>query len=213
MTEIAYSPDGTTVSQIFTTMPQWHWLADTESSGEFVTPTLALGYFPLERTPRPPDTDTQTYDASFQRVGDTFVEQWTARDWTDAELAARAPSVVDVLAAQAVAEDNENPPLWVQPTGAHDAYLPGAIVRDAANVRWINTLTVPNVWALTGPNAHGWRVDTVVPPGPQPWVQPTGSHDAYNDGDRVTHIGFTWQSAMNGNVWEPGTIAQWVVVP
>lgn len=45
------------------------------------------------------------------------------------------------------------------------------------------------------------------------WVQPTGAHDAYQKGDRVTHNGKTWVSTYDGaNVWEPGiagTEAMW----
>ena len=36
------------------------------------------------------------------------------------------------------------------------------------------------------------------------WVQPTGAHDAYNIGDKVTHNGKTWVSDVDNNVWEPG---------
>ena len=35
------------------------------------------------------------------------------------------------------------------------------------------------------------------------WVQPLGAHDAYNLGDRVTHLGKIWESTVNANVWEP----------
>lgn len=35
------------------------------------------------------------------------------------------------------------------------------------------------------------------------WVQPTGAHDAYNRGDKVKHNGGTWESLIDGNVWEP----------
>lgn len=37
------------------------------------------------------------------------------------------------------------------------------------------------------------------------WVQPTGAHDAYAKGDRVSHAGKVWQSLVDGNVWEPST--------
>lgn len=40
---------------------------------------------------------------------------------------------------------------------------------------------------------------------PAPWVQPTGGHDAYRLGDRVTHGGQTWTSQHDANVWEPPT--------
>ena len=38
----------------------------------------------------------------------------------------------------------------------------------------------------------------------QPWVQPTGAHDAYQKGDRVTYNGWIWESTIDANVWEPG---------
>lgn len=36
------------------------------------------------------------------------------------------------------------------------------------------------------------------------WVQPTGSHDAYNKGDKVSYSGKHWESTVDGNVWQPG---------
>ncbi|MGI6151600.1 MAG: chitinase, partial [Christensenellales bacterium] len=36
------------------------------------------------------------------------------------------------------------------------------------------------------------------------WVQPSGSHDAYEKGAKVTHNGKRWTSSADGNVWEPG---------
>lgn len=35
------------------------------------------------------------------------------------------------------------------------------------------------------------------------WVQPTGSHDAYNIGDKVMFEGKAYQSVVDGNVWSP----------
>lgn len=44
-----------------------------------------------------------------------------------------------------------------------------------------------------------------TPPGEvAEWVQPTGAHDAYSFGDKVTHNGSTWKSTIDANVWEPG---------
>lgn len=48
------------------------------------------------------------------------------------------------------------------------------------------------------------------PDEPQPseeypeWVQPTGAHDAYEQGAKVSHNGKKWTSDIGGNVWEPG---------
>lgn len=36
------------------------------------------------------------------------------------------------------------------------------------------------------------------------FVQPTGAHDAYKKGDKVTHDGKYWVSTADANVWEPG---------
>ena len=36
------------------------------------------------------------------------------------------------------------------------------------------------------------------------WVQPTGAHDAYNTGDKVSHNEKHWISNMDANVYEPG---------
>lgn len=58
----------------------------------------------------------------------------------------------------------------------------------------------------------GWEPDAAAslwvrttPEGVIPeWVQPTGGHDAYASGDKVTHNGKTWESLVDANVWEPG---------
>lgn len=36
------------------------------------------------------------------------------------------------------------------------------------------------------------------------WVQPTGAHDAYEQGAKVSHNGKKWTSDIAANVWEPG---------
>lgn len=36
------------------------------------------------------------------------------------------------------------------------------------------------------------------------WVQPIGAHDAYNQGDKVSHKDKHWTSDVDANVWEPG---------
>ena len=48
----------------------------------------------------------------------------------------------------------------------------------------------------------------VQEPAPEPeewpeWVQPTGAHDCYNTGDKVTYNGRHYVSKIDGNVWSP----------
>lgn len=38
-----------------------------------------------------------------------------------------------------------------------------------------------------------------------PWEQPN-SNNPYKKGDRVTHKGYTWESLVDSNVWEPGAV-------
>lgn len=50
-------------------------------------------------------------------------------------------------------------------------------------------------------------------PEPEPetypeWVQPTGGHDAYNTGDRVTYQGKVYESTIDGNTWSPDAYPQ-----
>lgn len=44
------------------------------------------------------------------------------------------------------------------------------------------------------------------------WVQPTGAHDAYDAGAKVSHAGKHWTSNVDANVWEPGVYG-WTEVP
>jgi hypothetical protein len=92
--------------------------------------------------------------------------------------------------------------LWQEPVADPEGNWPyngGEIVWHEGRL-WVNvTEGVPNVWE---PGVSGWHD---APTGGIPaWVQPTGSHDAYNIGDRVTHNGQTWTSTVDANVWEPG---------
>ena len=59
-----------------------------------------------------------------------------------------------------------------------------------------------------GTGGASWVVQ--APPGPQPWVAPTGSHDAYPLGAMVTHNGRVWENTGSAaNVWAPGVFG-WV---
>lgn len=40
------------------------------------------------------------------------------------------------------------------------------------------------------------------------YKQPSGAHDAYKQGDRVTYNGNVYESTINGNVWSPDSYPQ-----
>ena len=121
-------------------------------------------------------------------------------------------------------------PPFVQPTGAHDALPTGAIVTDEGRI-WRTDLPTLNVWKPGTPNtmwvditdellaehnppepepegdSQGTEPETTEPAAP-PYKQPTGAHDAYNAGDRMTYNGEEYESTINGNVWTPDAYPQ-----
>ena len=131
-----------------------------------------------------------------------------------------------------VADEDGNPPAWVQPTGAHDAYEYGEQVTHVGQV-WVSVHD-ENVWE---PGVFGWDPvaapvePTPEEPEPEPdpeepepteptpeepdpeepeeptypeFVQPTGDHDAYEYGDRVIFEGQVYESIHEGpNSWSP----------
>lgn len=52
----------------------------------------------------------------------------------------------------------------------------------------------PSLWTRIADPAQEW---------PE-WIQPTGAHNAYAQGAKVSHGGKRWVSDVDANVWEPG---------
>lgn len=98
---------------------------------------------------------------------------------------------------------------WSQPYGATDCYQIGDKVTYQGKT-W--ECTVANcVWA---PGVYGWKEvgesggeDKPVEEFPE-WVQPTGQHDAYMIGDKVTFNGRHYESVIDYNTWSPETYPQ-----
>lgn len=109
-----------------------------------------------------------------------------------------------VLAAQGQTDGGE----WVQPTDATNAYPKDWTVVHGGK-EWVS-LTPANVWE---PSVSGWR--EVVTEGAAPeWVQPTGSHDAYQAGDHITFEGNEYVSLIDANTWSPSVAPTvWEIVP
>lgn len=97
-------------------------------------------------------------------------------------------------------------PIWIQPSGAVDAYPAGFVVEHAGTV-WSSDLDA-NTWE---PGVANWT--DLNAPAVAEWVQPTGGHDAYSIGDRVLFAGAVYESTINSNVWSPTVYpAGWVAV-
>ena len=116
------------------------------------------------------------------------------------ELRAIIESMADDLSDEEALGALELYPVW----NGSDSYSAGTRVRyngalykclqeHSAQPGWTPT-AAPSLWAAV------LIPDQDVTPA---WVQPD-STNAYAQGDRVTHSGKTWESTVDGNVWEPG---------
>ncbi|MCG7267774.1 hypothetical protein [Corynebacterium sp. ACRQJ] len=70
--------------------------------------------------------------------------------------------------------------------------------------------TEPETDAEPGEPTEDNPADETEPATPEvaPYKQPTGAHDAYKKGDKVTFNGATWESTIDSNVWSPSDYPQ-----
>lgn len=92
---------------------------------------------------------------------------------------------------------------WIAPTGAHDMYKQGEwmIFTDGKYYECLNdTAYSPTDYS------SAWRADGAEP-SPEPsipdFVQPTGAHDTYKKGDKVSFNGKIYESLIDTNVHSP----------
>ena len=57
-----------------------------------------------------------------------------------------------------------------------------------------NPQDAPSLWSRSSDPGEEW---------PE-WIQPTGGHDAYAAGSKVSHNGKHWISGIDANTYEPG---------
>lgn len=103
-----------------------------------------------------------------------------------------------------------------QPLGATDTYMKGDKV-SFEGAYYQSTIDY-NVWSPTA-YPQGWKKldESGEEPTPEPggdddeyppFVQPTGAHNAYNIGDKVTYNGHRYECVMNGNAYSPDAYPQ-----
>lgn len=101
-----------------------------------------------------------------------------------------------------------------QPLGATDTYMKG----DKASFEgaYYQSNIDYNVWSPTA-YPQGWTKLDGTGESPEPggdddeypaFVQPTGAHDAYNIGDKVTYNGHRYECTMNNNAYSPDAYPQ-----
>jgi len=96
---------------------------------------------------------------------------------------------------------------WSQLLGATDAYMKGDKVTHKDSL-WVSDVD----WNVWEPGVYGWTKDGGGTSAPETgsdddewpaFVQPTGAHDAYAKGAKVTFESKRYVSLIDGNVWSP----------
>ena len=142
-------------------------------------------------------TDQQIVDLVKQ------AEQALARRQSLAALDKQVGQLLTSARSSGVVKTPDPGAAWVQPTSTVDAYLQGDVVTHQGKT-WASTVNF-NTWE---PGVSGWRLQDAADGTPAEWVRPSGTHDAYAKGDRVTFEGEVWESVWdNPNTWSPTEFA------
>lgn len=112
---------------------------------------------------------------------------------------------------QALARTAPDAVLLAQPMATYDEWSAESVAYTLNDIRQYNGLLyrcvqahtsqatwtpedAPSLWTRIADPAQEW---------PE-WIQPTGAHNAYAKGAKVSHNGKHWISDVDANVWEPG---------
>ena len=121
------------------------------------------------------------------------------------DSAKRLRAVIDRVGAMLTDEQALTVPLIYQEwSGDSIVYAAGdRVLRDGLLYRCLQPHTSQAAWTPTDAKSL-WAKVLIPTPGEIPeWEQPD-STNPYAKGDKVTHNGKTWESTIDGNVWEPG---------
>ena len=112
---------------------------------------------------------------------------------------------------QALARTAPDEVLLAQPMAMYDEWSADSVAYTLNDIRQYNGLLYRCVQAHTSqaswtPEAAASLWTRIADPAQEwpEWIQPTGAHNAYAKGAKVTHGGKRWVSDVDANVWEPG---------
>lgn len=112
---------------------------------------------------------------------------------------------------QALARTAPDAVLLAQPMAMYDEWSAESVAYTLNDIRQYNGLLYRCVQAHTSqeswtPEAAASLWTRIADPAQEwpEWIQPTGAHNAYAQGARVSHNGKHWISDVGANVWEPG---------
>lgn len=112
---------------------------------------------------------------------------------------------------QALARTAPDAVLLVQPMAMYDEWSAESMEYVLNDIRQYNGLLYRCVQAHTSqatcaPEAAASLWTRIADPAQEwpEWIQPTGAHNAYAKGAKVSHNSKHWVSDVDANVWEPG---------
>lgn len=112
---------------------------------------------------------------------------------------------------QALARTAPDAVLLAQPMAMYDEWDANGVAYTLNDIRQYNGLLYRCVQAHTSqatwtPEAAASLWTRIADPTQEwpEWIQPTGAHNAYAQGAKVSHNGKHWISDVGANVWEPG---------
>ena len=112
---------------------------------------------------------------------------------------------------QALARTAPDAVLLAQPMVMYDEWSAESVEYVSGDIRQYNGLLYRCVQAHTSqatwtPEAAASLWTRIADPAQEwpEWIQPTGAHNAYAQGAKVSHNGKHWISNVANNVWEPG---------
>lgn len=77
-----------------------------------------------------------------------------------------------------------------------------ALARQQAAPQYNVALEIEKLWSAI----HALQTPAPETPAPQPFIQPTGAHDAYHTGDMVVYQDQPYQCLIDNCVWSPAVM-------
>lgn len=161
--------------------------------------------FTIARSVSIREDDTFVFEADSDLDNDKVVEILTGEQGVTIKTAEAMRGQIEGMAEE-LPDDKAEETAWAFPawSGNGIAYKTNDRVKyNGLLYRCIQAHTSQADW--TPDTAVSLWVRTSDPQEEWPeWIQPTGAHDAYNKGDKVSHNSKHWVSDVDANTWEPG---------
>ena len=170
---------------------------DLPPNKEIINGELVDKEIPAEKQPQ---TLKEYLDAQFSSV-----RQETAPAQKAATVMFRALAQTDVIKPADALDNAGMFPLWADCIGQRAEA--GSYWRHADKLYRVNMGQGHTIQADWAPDKAVSLFSLAANPAEEwtEWIQPTGAHNAYAKGAKVTHNGKKWTSTVNGaNTWEPG---------